>query len=270
MNSENGWKRNHHGGAYKTARAANSSRGIALIATLLLLSLMVALTLGMTIAVTSDTLITLYYRNFRSSFYAADSGTNIARQYMANQIVAAIPGTFSNTTQPIPTGTQATVQTSLLAQYGTGAPASNLLITSGAAAGSWTGSFYVASSPAPTLSLVSCTPQWTGTPTNSGTYTCSNIPTCVGCVASAFTLKDFVYQYAYTLTSMGQSKANEQALVQDVGNINITVNVGVAPGTLSSFAGWGMFIDQSPICNGSTLVGGTISGPVFTNGAWNF
>ena len=78
----------------KSARAANSSRGIALIATLLMLSLMIALTLGMTIAVTSDTLITLYYRNFRSSFYAADSGTNIARQYIATQIVAAIPATF--------------------------------------------------------------------------------------------------------------------------------------------------------------------------------
>jgi hypothetical protein len=249
---------------------AGSSRGIALIATLLLLSLMIALTLGMTIAVTSDTLITLYYRNFRTSFYAADSGTNVARQYMANQIVAAIPGTFSNATQPIPSGTQAMVQASLLGQYGSSATASNLLITSGAAAGSWTGSFYIASSPAPTLTLVSCTPQWTGTPTNTGPYSCTNVPTCASCVASAFTMNDFVYQYAYAFTSMGQSKANEQATVQDVGNINITVNVGVAPGTLSSFAAWGMFIDQSPICNGSMLVGGTISGPVFTNGAWNY
>ena len=31
-----------------------------------------------------------------------------------------------------------------------------------------------------------------------------------------------------------------------------------------------MFIDKSTICDGSTLVGGTITGPVFTNGAWNF
>jgi hypothetical protein len=31
-----------------------------------------------------------------------------------------------------------------------------------------------------------------------------------------------------------------------------------------------MFIDNSPECDGSTLVPGTITGPVFTNGAWNF
>src|ERR1700674_1630029 len=87
----------------KHMRRACSSSGIALITTLLLLSLMVAMTLTMTIAVTSDTLITRYYRNFRASFYAADSGTNIVRQYMANQIVNAIlSGSFSTTTQPIP------------------------------------------------------------------------------------------------------------------------------------------------------------------------
>src|SRR5580704_8713086 len=97
---------------YNRSGRVGSSRGIALIATLLLLSLIVALTLGMTIAVTSDTLITLYYRNFRSSFYAADSGTNIARQYISNQITAAIPATFVNTAQPIPAGTEAIVQSS--------------------------------------------------------------------------------------------------------------------------------------------------------------
>src|SRR5258708_3488781 len=37
----------------------------------------------------------------------------------------------------------------------------------------------------------------------------------------------------------------------------------------ANFAGWGMFIDSQPICSG-TLVQGTITGPVFTNGAWNF
>ena len=44
----------------------------------------------------------------------------------------------------------------------------------------------------------------------------------------------------------------------------------VANATQQSFAAWGMFIDQWPICNGGTLVPGTISGPAFTNGAWTF
>src|ERR1700674_3394203 len=102
----------------KHMRRACSSSGIALISTLLLLSLMIAMTLAMTIAVTSDTLITRYYRNFRSSFYAADSGVNIARQYMLSQIVAAIPTTFSNSVQPIPAGTETTVASAVHTQYG--------------------------------------------------------------------------------------------------------------------------------------------------------
>jgi hypothetical protein len=40
--------------------------------------------------------------------------------------------------------------------------------------------------------------------------------------------------------------------------------------TITSFAAWGMFIDQWNICTGGTLVPGTISGPAFTNGAWTF
>ncbi len=39
---------------------------------------------------------------------------------------------------------------------------------------------------------------------------------------------------------------------------------------MSSFAAWGMFIDQYSLCSGSYLVPGTISGPVFTNGGWTF
>ena len=64
------------------------SRGVALITTMLLLTLMIAMTLGMVIALTSDTLITGYYKTYRSSFYAGDSGVNIVRQYMLNQLVS--------------------------------------------------------------------------------------------------------------------------------------------------------------------------------------
>ena len=73
-----------------------------LVTTLLLLSLMVAMTLAMVIAVTSDSLITRYYRNFRASFYAADSGLNVARQYMLDQLEANIAtGSFALNTAPL-------------------------------------------------------------------------------------------------------------------------------------------------------------------------
>src|ERR1017187_5858645 len=71
-----------------------NSRGVALITSLLLLSLFTVMTLSMVIATTSDTLIDGYYRNARGSFYAADSGLNAARQYLMSQINSAIPTTY--------------------------------------------------------------------------------------------------------------------------------------------------------------------------------
>ena len=45
-----------------------SSRGVALVFTLLVLSLMMVLSLGMVIALSSQTFISGYYRNFRGAF----------------------------------------------------------------------------------------------------------------------------------------------------------------------------------------------------------
>src|SRR5450631_4039629 len=78
----------------KRKKNSKNTRGVALVTTLLLLSLFTVMTLAMVIATTSDTLIDGYYRNFRGSFYAADSGINITRDYMFNQIMAAIPTTY--------------------------------------------------------------------------------------------------------------------------------------------------------------------------------
>jgi len=47
------------------------------------------------------------------------------------------------------------------------------------------------------------------------------------------------------------------------------VNVGSATGVTTSFAAWGMFIDQNTLCDGTYLAPGTVTGPVFTNGGWN-
>lgn len=69
-------------------------QGVALVITLLLLSLVTVLSLGMVIAFSSQTLIGGYYRNYRGAFYAADSGLNIARQQMMAQIVPSVPTAF--------------------------------------------------------------------------------------------------------------------------------------------------------------------------------
>jgi len=260
-----------------------AERGIALVTTLLLLMLFIAVTLAMFIAAQSDTLITGFYRTFRSSYYAADSGANIARQYMLNELAAnanvAVGTTFAaNGTPPLSSSDASTALSDVLSQYGSSASASNLQINTGGGAGSWKGKFYVASTmtgtPGTTLSAPTCTPIFTqpttGTVTPAaGPYDCgTNYPSCTSC--TGFAITDFQYAFPYAITTVGQSRGTEQQVVIDEGNLvlNVHVNAGSAPKT--SFAAWGMFIDQWSECSGGDLVPGTISGPVFTNGAWTF
>ena len=71
-------------------------RGFALVFTLLLLGMMSLIALAMVLSSSSDMLINGYYRNARGSFYAADSGLNIARQQLLDQIIAQVPSRLSN------------------------------------------------------------------------------------------------------------------------------------------------------------------------------
>jgi Tfp pilus assembly protein PilX len=255
------------------ARSRNGSRGVALVTTLLLLMLMVAMTLGMTIAVTSDTLINKYYRNARSSFYAADSGVNTARQYMINYLGtnAVANGTnFSSTGAPPLSSTDATNALSgVLSTYG-----SATSILGGPGANSWPSKFQIVSSQSGTLGTTlsttpTCTPTYTGTATNAGPYNCTtNLPTCTG-TCTGFAVTDFQYIFPYTITAIGQSLANEQQIVEDAGNITLNVHVAPAGGTTTSFAAFGTFLNSYPECS-TPFAPGTLTGPFFTNGAWTF
>jgi len=208
--------------------------------------LLTGLSLAMVLSVRSDMLINGYYRNFRGSFYAADSGLNAARTAMVNGVVGAIPPSFGITVQPIPAGTDTAIQTSINNTYG---QSYTKYTGQGQASGSWPGSYKVTG----TCSLASCTVLGGG-----GT-----------CAAPTGPVTGYTYIYNYTLQSIGQAQGTQATTLTDRGSV--TVNATLIPvNSKTSFAAWGMFIDQSPICNGSTLVPGTISGPVFSNGAWNF
>jgi Tfp pilus assembly protein PilX len=227
-------------------RRRQDQRGIALVTTLLLLMLMTGLSLAMVLSVKSDMMINGYYRNFRGSFYAADSGLTIARQAMINQMNAAV-GTFNTTTQPIANGTDATVQSYITSTYGT---SYQPITGSGAAANSWPEKYKITSA---TFGLAQCTVL-------GGTGTCS---------APSGGVTGYQYIYNYSLTAVGQSQGTEAATLSDRGSVIVNASL-VASATTTSFAAWGMFIDQQSICSGGILVPGTISGPVFTNGSWNF
>jgi Tfp pilus assembly protein PilX len=237
----------HHRGFKVSARARSGTneRGVALITTLLMLMLLTGLSLAMVFSVRSDMLINGYYRNFRGSFYAADSGLNAARGYLQSQLVAAIPASFGITQQPITTPA-VTFETNLNNTFGA---AFHSYTNQGQAANSWPGKYQVNG----TFALASC--HVTG-----GADPCTN-PT--GAVTG------YTYIYNYTLQSVGQAAGTQATTLTDRGSITVVATL-VPVNQKINFAAWGMFIDQWDICTGGTLVPGTISGPAFTNGAWNF
>jgi hypothetical protein len=77
------------------------------------------------------------------------------------------------------------------------------------------------------------------------------------------------YIYPYSITSVGQSQGTEATTLVDAGNLIFNASVSPAAGTVVSFASYGTFIDQYPPCS-SPFIAGTLTGPFFTNGAWNF
>src|SRR5580692_1529801 len=97
----------------ESAKKYPSNRGVALVTALLLLSLFMIMTLSMVIATTSDTLIDGYYRNARASFYAADSGVNVVRQYIINQLNADVPSPFTTYSTPITTANEQAILTAI-------------------------------------------------------------------------------------------------------------------------------------------------------------
>jgi hypothetical protein len=264
-------------------RRKDAAVGMALVTTMLLLTVMMAMTLGMVIAASSDTLITKYYRNARTSFYAADSGVNVARQAMLSSLSgAALTNGQTFTTGTLPTLGSTDVSTALSTVNSSYASMNSIL--GGSAANSWPSSFQVVGAQSGTLGTTlagcvlgasSCTPT---TPfcsigsavgaTNAGPFTCANPPQCTGACGGFSAVVN--YSFPYTITAIGQSTANEQQIVEDAGSLVLTATFDSSASVQQNFAAWGMFIDRWPECSGSTLVPGTISGPVFTNGAWTF
>jgi Tfp pilus assembly protein PilX len=235
----------------------SQQRGVALITTLLLLMLMSGLALAMAWSTRSDMLINGYYRSFRGSYYAADSGLNIARQEIQNQVMSEIQNNWNATTPPFanPAQTATDAANFITTNYATYMCANCKINGSGQAVKSWPADYKIiqdvqSGTAVPYVTYVSCTIQ-DGTP----------------CAGATIPITQYKYQFSYDVVAVGQSRGGEAATIQDRGTLFITAPL--TPSGNTSFAAWGMFIDQYSICSG-TLVPGTITGPVFTNGAWTF
>lgn len=262
-----------HPGQPYSGQAEKGSRGAALIITLILLALLGAASLAAVVLVSSDTMINGYYRNYRASFYAADSGTNAIVEAMKNSIVAAAVQTAN---PPLPVGgaaipTQAGVWASALA-YPAGMTAAytnfqNSFYNVGPA-GSWSGKFQLLQAN-PNGNAILGTPQFQVAPADP--QTCLPVTT-VNCPNGAPNAKNYAWTfvYPYTITVHGKSYGSESEEISQSGVITYTsVSGNGAIGGPPSFSKWGAFINNFGDCQGP-LVPGNMTGPFFTNGQWNF
>ena len=230
-------------------QSKTAERGVALVITLLFLALITVLSLGMVIALSSQTLIGGYYRNYRASFYAADSGLNIARQQLQTQLLAGVPTTWSNPPIADPVALASTASTAINSSYG-----SSTTLNAGTAGQSWAEQFKVTNV---TFGLAPNSPQITGNDTTSS-----------GCTPVIPCPTGFQYIYNYSLTVVGAAQGSEQQTVTESGYFTMNVT-GQAATSKQSFSFFGAFVDDYPPGIGP-LVPGTMTGPMFTNKAWEF
>src|SRR5690242_15659533 len=123
-------------------RKLKRESGVALVTALLLLLLLTGLGVVMVLSSDSDMLTNGYYRGFRGAFYGADSGLNVVRQDVVNQLRLQATTKFSQTQQAIASGANAAtaVQTYIQNTYG---KSSNALTGSGQTAASWPESYQI-------------------------------------------------------------------------------------------------------------------------------
>jgi len=238
----------------RSSRSRNE-RGITLVTTLLLLLLLIGMSLTMVLAVSSESLINGFYGRYRGSFYAADSGVAASRQQLMNLLGANVTAGFNPAASPIanPTTAGANAALALTTSYSG--------YTNVNSAGSWQERFLVKQA------FVAQTPN-----TLAATCTVQGGTTGATCAAPTQTTSSpitaYVYSFPYTTTIVGQSQGSEVATITDSGTIIVTAPTS-PPTYNQSFAAWGMFIGTYALCS-ADLVPGTITGPVFTNGSWNF
>jgi len=220
------------------------SRGVALIVTLTLLALLSAASLAMVLTVSSDTLINGYYRNYRGSFYAADSGVNVVVETIKNAILTAGNQSATPPMVGIPASVTSSYAPYQAGYYSVGDP------------GSWGGQFQMIANPNATAVITGPTGNTAGTPNPSD----PNNPT------------DLTYSfiYTYTVTVQGKSTSGEAEQITETGTITYgSISGSGAAGTPPSFSKWGAFITNFAACQGP-LAPGTMTGPFFTDGQWNF
>ena len=247
----------------RRAQQPKSESGIALITVLFLLITMTILGLTMVATVNSDMMINGYYGNSRAAYYAADSGLNIARQYLSDQLQNQVVTTAclgwgatavaGCTADPLSGSAPTTALSNLRTTFGGAYSSSNLNVASTPSAASWPSSFLIQDSTACASSFTAApgSPVKTPSPLNAaltGTYT---------------------YSFNYVICTTGTAAATslQRASVKESGTLLLVIQAQDTPPP--SFAGYGQFVTNQASCPGAYLTPGTYTGPTFTDGTWS-
>lgn len=225
---------------------ASSTRGVALVITLILLLLLSAASLAVVLLLSSDTMINGFYRNYRGSFYASDSGISVVVESMKNAVLAAGNGAGN------PPFASATPPSSVTSAY---TPYQSSYYTFGDAK-SWNGKFELIANPGAPAPPVLGPATVTSQPNPADPANPSDLL--------------WTYSYPYTVTVKGQSAGSEGEEITETGLITYSSAPGSgAAGGPPAFSKWAAFITSFTACQGP-LVPGTMNGPFFTDGQWNF
>ncbi|HTU35550.1 MAG TPA: PilX N-terminal domain-containing pilus assembly protein [Candidatus Acidoferrum sp.] len=256
----------------------SKDRGAALVITLILLMLLSAGAVAIVLLTSSDTMINGYYRNYRGSFYAADSGANVVTEAIRNAVTISA-NDAANPPLPIVSGVPVALQSSAAITAAYSPYLANYYKVGDT--GSWNGQFKV-------LTLTWGTPSVTEAGAATDGNACGPVPpalpgsalpancpaTCTTPGTSSCHVNDdnitWTYSYPFTIQIQGESSGTENEIVTEEGAITYTSTSGTTgTGGPPSFSKWGGYITNFAACQGP-LVPGTMTGPFFTDGQWNF
>jgi hypothetical protein len=245
----------------------NDERGIALVTTLLVMTMLLALGMAVVFSSTTDTVTTRSQRVGEIAFYAADTGVSIARRALETALAEEIAKISGGT-----------------ATYGQNGGAYYSVNASG-------GGFpdvYVIPDPdivpdyqfytnvyARTNQLIAnakADSAFSTTKNINRTEFVAAISKLTGSVDPIDRTKTNPVQaikFRYSIKVTGSTDAGGSSTVNEVGRISVNVTLGSAsvPGTGRdfSFSGFGAFFDNGDTAANSALAAGTFSGPVHTN-----
>jgi Tfp pilus assembly protein PilX len=233
-------------------------RGVALITSLLSMTMILALGIALVLSVTTDTRTTTIHRAGESAFYVADAGIGIARRAMTQALAEEIDrikngqAPFFRNNPPAGAGQFPDVQ---------------LIPTPD---GTWNQAFYTRVLTRANALTIDATRDQMFQDMNGSSFTVAfngptgNVSLTTPNATSAIQNIDLLYSIDVT----GRTLNGGSTVVSETGRLSTTVTLASAPtaGARSfAFSGFGAFFDNGDTQASAPLAAGIFSGPVHTN-----